>query len=82
MCVRRATEIDTVRRAQEQCGKADGPRAAYTIPEFCVAHRISTTKSAEGLGPREGRGLTKVIITLESAAEWRKRIVAEQETAA
>jgi hypothetical protein len=65
--------------------KPDGPRAAYTIPEFCVTHRISESMHykirAEGLGPREGRALTKVIITFESAAEWRKRIVAEQETA-
>ena len=64
--------------------KPDVPRAAYTIPEFCITHRMSESMyykiRAEGLGPREA-ALTKVIITLESAAEWRKRMeaVAEQE---
>lgn len=51
-------------------------RAAYTIPEFCDAHRISEAlyykARAAGLGPREKRVLTKVIITEEAAAEWRE----------
>jgi len=54
------------------------PRVAYTIPEFCEAHRISESmyyKSREaGVGPREGRVLTKVIISFESAADWRRDI--------
>jgi hypothetical protein len=55
-------------------------RAASTIPEFCEAHRISRTKLydlwAAGKGPRKmraGDGLSsKVIITLEAAADWRR----------
>lgn len=54
------------------------PRAAYTIPEFCEAHRISESmyyKGREaGVGPREGRMLTKLIISFESAADWRREI--------
>jgi hypothetical protein len=58
--------------------KPQVPRAAYTIPEFCEAHRISESmyyKGREaGVGPREGRMLTKVIISFESAADWRREI--------
>jgi hypothetical protein len=50
--------------------------AAYTIPEFCEAHRISESMyykiRADGLGPREARAFTKVIITKEAAADWRR----------
>jgi hypothetical protein len=63
----------------EVTGKAAGTatiaRAAYTISEFCEAHRISESFyykiRALGLGPRESRTLDKVTITNEAAAEWR-----------
>lgn len=49
---------------------------AYSIPEFCEAHRISESMyykiRKEGQGPREARALTKVIITKEAAADWRR----------
>jgi hypothetical protein len=52
------------------------PREAYTIPEFCKAHRISESMyfklRAAGLGPREMRALRKVTISVEAAAEWRR----------
>ena len=51
-------------------------RLVYSIPEFCAAHRLSQSMyykiRALGKGPREGRVLTKPIITFESAAEWRR----------
>jgi hypothetical protein len=51
--------------------------AAYNIREFCAAHRISEAMyyklRALGLGPREARALSKVIITQEAAAEWRRQ---------
>ena len=51
--------------------------AAFNIREFCAAHRISESmyyKLREaGLGPREARALSKVIITQEAAAEWRRQ---------
>ena len=51
--------------------------AAFTIPEFCTAHRISRTFYYElrkrGLGPDEAELLGKKIITHESAAKWRKQ---------
>jgi len=51
-------------------------RAAYSIPEFCEAHRICEAfyykLRAAGLGPREMRTLRKVTISIEAAAEWRR----------
>jgi hypothetical protein len=51
-------------------------RAAYTIAEFCDAHRISRSKLYElwtaGVGPRFIRIGTKKIITTEAAANWRR----------
>jgi hypothetical protein len=60
-------------------------QAAYTVPEFCLAHRISRTALykmwQQGFGPRRfqvGSGRSsKVIITIEAAADWRR----ERETA-
>jgi hypothetical protein len=53
----------------------DGGRAAYTIGEFCEAHRISRSKLYElfdaGLGPRTMSIGTRRIITQEAAADWR-----------
>jgi hypothetical protein len=50
---------------------------AYTIPEFCAAHRISRAHyyilRKCGLGPDEAELLGRKIITEESAAEWRRK---------
>jgi hypothetical protein len=52
------------------------PREAYTIPEFCEAHRISQSMYFKlrnaGLGPREMRAMRKVMISVEAAQEWRR----------
>jgi hypothetical protein len=53
-------------------------RAAYTISEFCNAHRISRAHYYNlkklGQGPDEARaGDRTVIITLEAAARWRRQ---------
>jgi hypothetical protein len=51
-------------------------RAAYTIREFCDAHRISRSTyynlRKQGLGPDEARVRDRVIITMEAAARWRR----------
>jgi hypothetical protein len=54
--------------------------ATYTIPEFCIAHRISRTALYDlwnaGAGPRRiqiGAGRSsKVLISVEAAKAWRK----------
>ncbi|UPK40550.1 hypothetical protein IVB18_34705 [Bradyrhizobium sp. 186] len=49
-------------------------RAAYTIPEFCEAFRISErtyfNMRDEGCGPRELRIGRTVRISMAAAAEW------------
>jgi hypothetical protein len=60
----------------------DPSTAAYDINGFCKAHNISRALyyklRTEGRGPRETRVTpTKPIITLETAAEWRQRIMEE-----
>jgi hypothetical protein len=53
------------------------PTHAFTIQEFCDAHRISRAQFYElqrrGLAPVVTRLLDKIIITFESAAAWRRR---------
>lgn len=52
--------------------------AAYTIAEFCVAHRIGRSKLyqlwAEGKGPRRMYVGSKPLISREAAAEWRRQM--------
>lgn len=56
---------------------ADVARVTYSIPEFCAAHGISQPfyfkLRAQGVGPREVRVGKRVLISLESAAEWRRQ---------
>jgi hypothetical protein len=58
------------------------PRAAFTVPEFCAAHRISVAKYYEikkaGWGPVEMVVGRRRVIAVESAERWRR----ERETAA
>jgi hypothetical protein len=53
-------------------------RAAYTIAEFCDAHRISRAQyyvlKKLGQTPDEARASDKTIrITMEAAARWRRQ---------
>jgi len=53
-------------------------REAYTIEEFCRSHAISRgtffNMRATGTGPREKRAMGRVLITKDSAREWRERV--------
>ena len=61
-------------------------RGAYTIEEFCEAHRISLSKYYElkqsGLNPDEMQIDRRVIITVEAAARWRRKRTLMTEAAA
>jgi len=61
-----------------------GPPAAYSIAAFCAAHDLSEGMyfkiRKQGLGPREMRVGSRVLITQEAAAAWRRE--RESETAA
>jgi hypothetical protein len=52
------------------------PRQAFTIREFCEAHRISRTALYKhweaGTGPRRMHNGTKNLISVEAAADWRR----------
>jgi hypothetical protein len=52
-------------------------RAAFTVPEFCEAHRISEAKyyemKKEGWGPVEMEVGRRRLISFEAAAEWRRK---------
>jgi hypothetical protein len=56
------------------------PSHAFTIQEFCDAHRISRSQfyrlREKGIGPKEKSVLGKTIITAESAAAWRRKRIA------
>jgi hypothetical protein len=60
-------------------------RAAYSIDEFCAAHRISRRKfydlQEQGLGPRLMRIGSKVLISIEAATRWRAEREAASATA-
>lgn len=51
---------------------------AYSIEEFCRRHSISRSTyyvmQADGTGPVEGHAKNRVLITKESALEWRQKI--------
>jgi hypothetical protein len=51
-------------------------RAAFTVAEFCAAHRMSRSSLynfwRSGTGPRYMRNGKKVLITIEAAADWRR----------
>jgi hypothetical protein len=53
----------------------DVARCAFTVSEFCQAHRISRSKLYSewkaGRGPKTKQVGVKIIITVEAAAEWR-----------
>jgi hypothetical protein len=52
------------------------PRAAFTVPEFCDAHRISQAKyyemKKEGWGPIEMEVGRRRLISSEAANVWRR----------
>jgi hypothetical protein len=56
--------------------RASAPRQAFSIPEFCDAHRISESYYYElklaGLGPVEMKVGRRRIISAEAASEWRR----------
>jgi hypothetical protein len=59
-------------------------RAVFTITEFCDSHRTSRSMLykmwGEGAGPRIMRVGTKVLISAEAAADWRRAREAASES--
>ena len=64
------------RRKRREEKRREVPPAAYTVPEFCEAHRISRAtfynQKNAGLGPALMYVNARVLITFEAAADWRR----------
>lgn len=62
--------------ASEHSPAQHGEIAAYTVEEFCKAHRLSRSMLYQfwraGQGPRKMCIGTKVLISIEAAADWRR----------
>lgn len=56
-------------------------KAAFSVTEFCKMHGFSKSEyynlRKRGQGPEELRIGTRVLVTVESAADWRRRLTAE-----
>jgi hypothetical protein len=74
---RRTTSIRNPVHELSMPGGQPPARAAFTVPEFCEAHRISQAKYYEmkkdGWGPVEMEVGRRRLISFEAAAEWRRK---------
>jgi hypothetical protein len=70
--------MDKVAQGERAGLAAQIPPAAFTVREFCWAHRISRAlfylMMREGRGPRVMKARRRTLITAEAAAEWRQRM--------
>jgi hypothetical protein len=78
----RAVDTSVRRRGRLQPSRApssseDVAREAFSVAEFCTAHRISRAsyynQRKRGEGPDELHVGSRVLITLEAAHRWRRR---------
>jgi hypothetical protein len=78
-------ESKVIRDGAERSADARPLPVAYSILEFCKAHRISQAFFYElkraGLGPREMIVGRRRIISGEAAADWRRARAAADEAA-
>jgi hypothetical protein len=69
-------EVEPLPRPKQTRAEPALDRGAYSIPEFCAAHRFSRSHyyalKRRGLGPAETRLGIRVVITIEAAIRWRK----------
>jgi predicted DNA-binding transcriptional regulator AlpA len=60
----------------QQCAPSPAAPAVYSVKDFCAAHGITKVTLykllKEGIGPRIMKVGTRTLISLESAAEWKK----------
>ena len=82
----RAFCIGSPEMTTQELGHSYITQAAYTIFEFCDAHRISRTHlhnlQKAGKGPRIMKVGKRVLISMDSAADWRRALEREQAVAA
>jgi hypothetical protein len=72
-----ATPIETL-GAETPKAKPDSDLDSYSIQEFCrrngISHGTYYNLRKVGKGPVEGHALGRVLISKESALEWRRKI--------
>jgi len=63
-------------RGKKRTTRPPAPAAAYTIDEFCHAYHISHSTyfkmKRDGIGPREMHIGSRILISIEAAAAWRR----------
>jgi hypothetical protein len=68
---------DVKERRKERTAQLPSP-LAFSVPEFCEAHRISRgllyLMFRDGRGPRVMKAGRRTLITAEAAADWRRRM--------
>jgi hypothetical protein len=78
--LKRSDKANPIERLGPESPKAkpDNDLDAYSIEDFCRRHSISHgtyyNLRKAGKGPRESHALGRVLITKESAEEWRSKI--------
>ncbi len=64
---------------------SDDEKDAFSILEFCSRHGLSSglyyILKRKGLGPREFRVQSRILISKEAASDWRRARELESETA-
>lgn len=62
----------------QKCAPSPAAPAVYSVKDFCAAHGITKVTLykllKEGIGPRIMKVGTRTLISLEAAAEWRRRM--------
>ncbi|UGX93375.1 hypothetical protein G6321_00048570 [Bradyrhizobium barranii subsp. barranii] len=80
----RVAAKDKVEKAKAERAEASVELQAYTIPEFCIAHRISIDSyyrmQRAGDGPKIKKVGHGTRITVEAAKAWREKGNAATET--
>jgi len=75
--VRSHTRRSLMGSTAEPRGPPGGEADAYSLAEFCARHRISLQMyyklAAQGLAPRTFNVGTRVLVSREAAAEWRRQ---------
>ena len=71
--------MDKARQGERRLA-AQIPPAAFTVHEFCAAHRISRALFyllvRDGNGPRLLKAGRRTLVTAEAATDWRRRMEA------
>jgi hypothetical protein len=68
--------LETARRIVREAQRPPLEVAAFTVPQFCLAHQMSRSALYElwrnGIGPTFYRAGKSIRISRESAADWRR----------